>query len=78
MADTSFIDRSPFERPGTLTRQVRVAIPAKIAYDLDAFIELQKSILDRLGCQACCSDFDIRWDIQRDFRVNARGEIQEF
>lgn len=71
------IDRSPFERPGTLTRQVRVTIPASVAYDLDAFMKVQQSILDRLGCQACCSDFDIRWDIQRDFRVNQKGELLE-
>jgi hypothetical protein len=71
------IDRSPFVRPGTLTRQVRVTIPARVAYDLDSFTDVLKSILDRLGCQACCSDFDIRWDIQRDFHVNQNGELQE-
>jgi hypothetical protein len=74
----SKLDRSPFASPGTVARQVRVTVPAKIAYDLEAFMDIQRSILDRLGCPACCSDFDIRWDIERDFRVNLKGELREF
>lgn len=70
-------DRALSERSPAAMRHVHVKVPAKVAYDLDEFMEIQRSILDRLGCQACCSGFDIRWDIQRDFRVDAGGEIME-
>jgi hypothetical protein len=58
-------------------RSVRVRLPAEVAFDLDKFQEVQKSILDELGCRACCSGWDIIWDTQRDFIVdrelNVRG-----
>jgi hypothetical protein len=59
--------------PGS--KAVHVAIPQSVAFDIEAFIKVQRSILDRLGCQACCSDFDIRWGVEPDFRINDAGEI---
>lgn len=61
----------------TPERPVRVVIPAKLAYDLKGFQKIQASILDRLGCTACCSGWDIRWDISRSFRVDENLKIQE-
>ncbi len=66
------------EQRAVVGRQVTVKLPQKIAYDFDRFVEVQKSILDRLGCQACCSDIDIRWDIEREFVVGADGRLREF
>ncbi len=59
------------------TRQVRVTIPAKIAYDLKSFQKAQAEILDRLGCQPCCSGWDIIWDVTRRFGVDDKLNINE-
>ena len=58
-------------------RVVRVALPAKIANDLKAFQKVQASILDRLGCTACCSGHDIRYDIIRSFAVDEKYNIRD-
>lgn len=52
-------------------RTVNVTIPAEVAFDLERLQEVQKDILGRLGCQACCSGFDIRYDIARRFIVDS-------
>jgi hypothetical protein len=59
-------------------KTVRVSLPAAIAFDLDRFQEVQRSILDRLGCRACCSGWDIRFDLQRRFVVDDQLNIREF
>lgn len=56
---------------------VRVRMPARVAYDLKTFQKVQATILDRLGCGACCSGHDIIYDLTRDFLVNAAGEVEE-
>ena len=56
---------------------VRVAVPAGVAYDLDRFQKVQKDILGRLGCLACCSGWDIRWDIYRNFAVDDKLKVVE-
>ena len=56
---------------------VQVTLPAEVAFDIDRFHEVQKGILGKLGCMACCSGFDIRYDIQRAFVVDANLEIHE-
>lgn len=48
---------------------VRVSLPASVAADLGSFKKAIGSILDRLGCPACCSGHDIFFDIQRDFTL---------
>jgi len=58
-------------------RAVRVTLPAKVAYDLKSFQKVQASILDRLGCTACCSGWDIRFDVSRSFAVDDKLNIRE-
>lgn len=58
-------------------RTVRVTLSSKIGYDLKKFQRVQASILDRLGCQACCSGWDIRYDINRTFSVDDKLNIRE-
>jgi hypothetical protein len=58
-------------------RTIRVTVPAKVAFDLDAIQKVQGSILDRLGCPACCSGYDIRFDIARSFLVDKNLKIRE-
>jgi hypothetical protein len=61
---------------------VRVTIPAKVAYNLDAMRRVTDSILDRLGCSNCHSGHDIRFDIERHFvvdeKLNVRTETEQF
>jgi len=61
----------------TSERTIRVSLPGKIAYDLNAFQKAQATILDRLGCTACCSGWDIRFDIVRDFAVDENLNVHD-
>jgi len=56
---------------------IHVSIPAAVANDLKSFQKVQASILDRLGCMACCSGFDIRFDVIRSFSVDEKLNISE-
>lgn len=49
---------------------VRVSVPAKAYFDLGSIQRIQKDILGQLGCLACCSGWDIRFDLQRNFVIN--------
>jgi hypothetical protein len=57
---------------------VRVSLPAAAYFELDRFQKIQKDILGRLGCLACCSGWDIRWDLQRRFQVDEKFNIKDF
>lgn len=56
---------------------VRVSIPANLHSDLGKFQQIQKDILGKLGCAACCSGWDIRFNVQRQFLVDKSLSIQE-
>jgi len=58
-----------------VSRSVRVTLPREVAYDLDRFTKIQKDILGKLGCLACCSGFDIRWDFEQRFVVDAKLNV---
>lgn len=58
-------------------RTVQVSVPASVAFDIDKFQDIQRSILDKLGCGACCSGWDIRFDLQRQFLVDEKLTIRE-
>lgn len=57
---------------------VHVSLPPSAYYNLDQFQRVQKDILGRLGCLACCSGWDIRYDIQRQFTVDKDLNIPQF
>lgn len=66
------------ELPGELNaRTVHVTIPAEVAFNLDRLQTVQKDILGRLGCQACCSGFDIRFDVARRFVVDEALQVRQ-
>lgn len=48
---------------------IRVSIPFEVAGNLGNFKKAVGSVLDKLGCPACCSGHDIRFEIERDFHV---------
>ena len=51
---------------------VRVSIPAKVAFDLKSLQRVTAQVLGQLGCEACHSGFDIRFDVVRDFVVDEK------
>jgi hypothetical protein len=53
---------------------VYVKMPSAALYDFDRFVEVQKNILDLLGCP-CTSGFDIRYIHHDRFVVNERLEV---
>ena len=65
------IDTVPVPHP------IRVALPGRVANDIKLFQEAQLKILDRLGCLACCSGFDIRFDTIRDFAIDEDMNVLE-
>jgi hypothetical protein len=58
-------------------RTIRVTVPAKVAYNLKNIQKIQATVLGRLGCPACCSGWDIRFDLARSFAVDDRLNVRE-
>jgi hypothetical protein len=54
---------------------VRVTIPAAIFHKLDAMNSVTRKVLGQLGCEACHSGFDIRYDVIREFIVDETGNV---
>lgn len=42
---------------------VSVHVSGDVLFSLDKLVAVQKTILGRLGCQACCSGFVINWQL---------------
>ena len=57
-------------RPAAEANVVRVVVPHDVYFNLDKIQRVQKGILGRLGCMACCSGWDIRFEIERHFVVD--------
>lgn len=60
---------------GLRAEPIRVKVPASVAFDLGRMNKVTESVLGRLGCPACHSGFDIRFDIEREFIFNERLEM---
>ncbi|MDH6574192.1 hypothetical protein M2160_009299 [Streptomyces sp. SAI-117] len=63
-------------RPELRANVVNVTVPVKVFHDLDAIQEVQRKVLDQLGCRACCSGWDIRFDVARQFLVDERLNVR--
>jgi hypothetical protein len=59
------------------SRVVQVTLPAEVANNLEKFQRVQKDILGKLGCMACCSGWDIRWDVFQNFHVDEKLNVIE-
>lgn len=55
---------------------VRVTVPVSVYFNLDQMQKVQREILGRLGCMACTSGWDIRYDIEHMFEVNEKLEVR--
>lgn len=54
---------------------VRISIPASVAADIGSLKKAVGTVLDKLGCQACCSGHDIFFELERD--VFLRDSLRE-
>ncbi len=63
--------------PKSTSNVVRVAVPASVHNNLEMIQKVQREILGKLGCLACCSGWDIRFDFQKQFVVDKNMNIKE-
>lgn len=56
---------------------VRVSLPASVAADIGSLKKAVGSVLEHLGCQACCSGHDILFELQREivFQKDFRSDF---
>jgi hypothetical protein len=59
------------------SQPIRITIPASVAYDLKKLQDGLGGILDKLGCMACCSGFDITLLQERNFVISENLEINQ-
>ncbi|MFT5780028.1 MAG: hypothetical protein ACI837_002989 [Crocinitomicaceae bacterium] len=64
-------DNVKLENPGR-TGSIRLTIPAKVAYNADAFQKSIHSLLDEIGCRACFSGVDCFISTFQDYSLDAR------
>lgn len=55
----------------------RIRIPVSAAYNFDRLGQVQRSNLERLGCLACCSGWDMRFEAQRRQVVDYSGDVRD-
>jgi hypothetical protein len=71
------IEELPGMKASGASNIVRVSVAPSVYFKLDAIQKIQKDILGRLGCRACCSGWDIRFDLQRQFIVDEKLQVRE-
>ena len=76
MAPQTDIERAQLIRAAGVSNVVRVSVPVDVYFNLDRIQQVQKTILGRLGCLACCSGWDIRFDLERRFVVDEKLNIR--
>lgn len=57
--------------------EITVHVPLHVLWDFESTVKVKREILDRLGCTACTSGFDLRFRGIREFVVNPSLEITE-
>ena len=59
----------------TRTKPVRISIPASVAYNVESLQKSIAEIVDRLGCTRCFSGADCTFQLERDFVVNEKLQV---
>ncbi|MBP2831942.1 hypothetical protein J8281_07045 [Aquimarina sp. U1-2] len=54
---------------------VRLSIPAKVAYNADAFQKSMYNLLDELGCPKCFSGVDCYFETLRDYVLDSQENV---
>ena len=58
-------------------RTITINAPRDVVFDLDAVQRIQKDILGRLGCQACCSGFDILFPDEAQYVLGRNDKLKQ-
>lgn len=56
---------------------IRIKVPASVAFDLAQMNIVTKSVLAELGCSACHSGHDLRFDFEREFIFDKKLNINK-
>ena len=56
-------------------KPVRISIPASVAYNVESLQKSIAEIVDRLGCTRCFSGADCTFQLERDFVVNEKLQV---
>ena len=59
------------------TRTITINAPRSVVFDLDAVQRIQKDILGKLGCQACCSGWDIHFPDEVQYVLGKGNELHQ-
>jgi hypothetical protein len=70
------LERAQMIAAAGLSNVVRVSVPVDVYFSIDRIQKVQKDILGRLGCMACCSGWDIRFDLERRFAVDEKLNVR--
>jgi hypothetical protein len=67
-----------FEVPADLTpsRAVKVVIPVKVAFDIEALFNVQRQLFDRLGHGGCYSGTNFAFEVERSFVADVNGALR--
>jgi hypothetical protein len=61
----------------SVNKSISVRVSTAVAFDIEKVQQVQRDVLGRLGCQACCSGFNIGFIEETEFvadsELNVRG-----
>jgi hypothetical protein len=57
-------------------RAIHVKITPDVMYDFDKISKVLQKTLTELGCPACCSGYDIRFDVERNFIADSNFDVK--
>ena len=65
----------PTPAPRFDEKAIKVKIPARVAFNLGQMNKVTAIVLNELGCPACHSGFDLRFDIEKQFVFNEKLDM---
>ncbi len=60
-----------------LNRTVAINAPRSVVFDIDEVQRIQKDILGQLGCQACCSGWDIHFPDEVQYVLGRNDKLKQ-
>jgi hypothetical protein len=60
-----------------VNRTVTINAPRSVVFDIDTVQRIQKDILGQLGCQACCSGWDIHFPDEVQYVLGRNNKLKQ-
>jgi hypothetical protein len=70
------VDKSIGRRPLNLSGPIKITLPAKVAYDLEALQLSIEDIMERLGCKPCFSGANCTFGLEREWVINPAAKFE--